>query len=148
MAEPGPHDPFVPPRLDATAPTSFASFLERMRQTGAADVVKSIKAFLADFSSSLPDRDGDEARVQHFLSSTEAGFRAHPLWRGASEEELEASGEGLEKYLMTKLHARTFGVLEEEKERDAALSLRFEALQFLRPEHLDIPEQHRRGRCV
>jgi hypothetical protein len=57
-------------------------------------------------------------RPQEFLRTTEAAFRTHPLWRAASEEELEASGEGLEKYLMTKIHGRTFAVVPEDVERD------------------------------
>ena len=97
---------------------SFAAFLERMRNPAASDVVRAIKAFLTDFASLPPDAERDSARVQHFLSTTEATFRAHPLWRGASEEELEASGEGLEKYLLTKLHGRTFAVVEEDVEKD------------------------------
>jgi hypothetical protein len=52
------------------------------------------------------------------LSSTEAAFRTHPLWRGVSEEELDASGEGLEKYLLTKLHGRTFAAVAEDVEKD------------------------------
>ncbi len=56
--------------------------------------------------------------MQEFLRATEAAFRTHALWRGASEEEVEASGEGLEKYLMTKIHGRTFAVLAEDVERD------------------------------
>jgi hypothetical protein len=41
-----------------------------------------------------------------------------------SEDELESSGEGLEKYLMTKIHGRTFATLAEDVERDKARRLR------------------------
>jgi hypothetical protein len=63
------------------------------------------------------------ALAQVFLSQTEALFITHPLWRNASAEELEASGEALEKYVMTKLHARTFAVVGEDVERDRVRSL-------------------------
>ena len=109
-----PHDPFSA----ATAPLTFAAFLEKMRNPGASDIVKAIKAFLAEFQATAPDAERDAERVQDFLSKTEAAFRSHPLWRGASEDEIEASGEGLEKYLMTKIHARTFAVVPEDVERD------------------------------
>ena len=59
-----------------------------------------------------------DARRQEFLRTTEAAFRTHALWRNATEEELEASGEGLEKYLMTKIYARTFAVVPDDVERD------------------------------
>ena len=48
--------------------------------------------------------------------------------------------QGLEKYLMTKIYHKTFGVSELDRERDEALSLRMAALSFIQPKHLDIPE--------
>ena len=122
----------------STAPLTFAAFLEKMRCPEATDIVKAIKAFLTDFGTQQPDADRDSERVQvrpraqrarplavltcaaaqEFLRTTEAAFRTHPLWRNATEEELEASGEGLEKYLMTKIYARTFAVVPDDVERD------------------------------
>ena len=48
--------------------------------------------------------------------------------------------QGLEKYLMTKIYHKTFGVSELDRERDEALAVRMAALGFIRPGHLDIPE--------
>ena len=59
-------------------------------------------------------------------------------------KELEAAGEGLEKYLMTKLHDITFGVTSEDKEQDEHLSALLGALKFVTPDHLDIPERVRK----
>ena len=79
------------------------------------------------------------------------------MWRDATQDELEASGEGLEKYLMTKLHPLTFAAMPDDKRVDALLSKRIAALRtFIRPEHLDIPERihveaslaARRGRAL
>eukprot|EP00959_Pyramimonas_sp_CCMP1952_P448294 9386965-Pyramimonas_sp.AAC.1 len=47
--------------------------------------------------------------------------------------------QGLEKYLMTKLHGRTYSVCKEDQEIDRELAIRLAALQFVQPEHLDIP---------
>ena len=105
------------------SPPHPPAFLEKMRNPAASDIVKAIKSFLNEFGSSPPAGDRDGERVQAFLSTTEAVFRTHPLWRGVGEEELEASGEGLEKYLLTKLHARTFAVVAEDVERDAVSAL-------------------------
>ena len=41
--------------------------------------------------------------------------------------------QGLEKYLMTKIYHKTFGVSELDSERDEALSVRMAALSFVRP---------------
>ncbi|KAH9550887.1 hypothetical protein CY35_10G095400 [Sphagnum magellanicum] len=124
----------------ATAPLTFHDFLDRMRHPLAADFVRSIKTFIMDFTTKVPDPDSDSESVQTFLSTTEGAFQAHPLFANATDEELESAGEGLEKYLMTKLFARAFAPLPEEVEHDQRLSEKMGMLQqFIRPEHLDIP---------
>ena len=47
--------------------------------------------------------------------------------------------QGLEKYLMTKIHGKVFAQSALDRERDEALGQRMAALSFVRPEHLDIP---------
>lgn len=49
--------------------------------------------FIVSFLASTPDPEKDSTAVQNFLAQTEASFRAHPLWAGATEEELESAGE-------------------------------------------------------
>ncbi|GAB2271972.1 Vacuolar protein sorting-associated protein 9A, variant 2 [Dionaea muscipula] len=69
----------------------------------------------------------------------EASFRAHPLWAGCSEEELESAGEGLEKYVMTKLFTRCFASIPDDVKADEQLSEKMALVQqFIRPENLDI----------
>ncbi|CAJ2644287.1 unnamed protein product [Trifolium pratense] len=114
-------------------------FLERMRQPAAADFVKAIKSFIVSFSNNGPDPDRDSAAVQDFLANMEAAFKAHPLWSGCSEDELESAGEGLEKYVMTKLFARVFASLPDDVKLDDQLSEKMSLIQqFIRPENLDI----------
>lgn len=114
-------------------------FLERMRQPSAADFVKSIKSFIVSFSNNAPDPERDSSAVQEFLAKMEADFRAHPLWAGCSEEELESAGEGLEKYVMTKLFTRVFASLPDDVKHDEELSEKMALVQqFIRPENLDI----------
>lgn len=45
------------------------------------------------FSNNPPYPERDSAAVQEFLSNMEAAFRAHSLWAGCSEDELESAGE-------------------------------------------------------
>ncbi|KAL2611438.1 hypothetical protein R1flu_023130 [Riccia fluitans] len=126
---------------NATAQLTFHDFLDRMRHPSAADLVRSIKNFIGAFSGNPPDPEKDSQSVQDFLANTESAFKAHPLWAGATDEELESSGEGLEKYLMTKLHSKAFAPLPEDAEIDEKLTEKMTILQeFIRPEHLDIPE--------
>ncbi|XVF39430.1 hypothetical protein PTKIN_Ptkin01aG0034000 [Pterospermum kingtungense] len=128
-------------------------FLERMRQPSASDFVKSIKRsslifdyllfsfsrvgnFIVSFSNNAPDPERDSAAIQAFFANMEAAFRAHPLWSGCSEEELDSAGEGLEKYVMTKLFTRA---LPDDVKHDKQLSEKMALIQqFVRPENLDI----------
>lgn len=50
-------------------------------------------SFIVSFSNNAPDPERDSGAVQEFLAKMEADFRAHPLWAGCSEEELESAGE-------------------------------------------------------
>ncbi|XP_057503091.1 vacuolar protein sorting-associated protein 9A [Actinidia eriantha] len=123
----------------STAPLTWHDFLERMRQPSAADFVKSIKSFIVSFSNNHPDPERDSAAVQEFLSNMEVAFRAHSLWAGCSEEELESAGEGLEKYVMTKLFPRVFASVPDDVIVDNQLYEKMAFIQqFIRPENLDI----------
>jgi hypothetical protein len=50
-------------------------------------------SFIVSFSNHAPDPERDSALVQEFLANMEMAFKAHPLWAGCSEEELESAGE-------------------------------------------------------
>nr|GEX87414.1 hypothetical protein [Tanacetum cinerariifolium] len=106
----------------STATRTWHEFLERMRQPSATEFVKSIKKFIASLSNNAPDPETDSASIQQFLSNMEIAFKHHPLWTGRTEEELDSAGEGLEKYMMTKLFTR-----------------------FIQPEHLEIPQVYQDG---
>ncbi|XP_077213782.1 vacuolar protein sorting-associated protein 9A-like [Tasmannia lanceolata] len=121
------------------APLTWHDFLERMRHPSASDFVKSIKSFIVSSSNHAPDPEKDSAAVQAFLANMEGAFRAHSLWAGCSEEELESAGEGLEKYVMTKLFTRAFASLPEDVELDEQLYDKMALIQqFILPENLDI----------
>ncbi|KAK9111693.1 hypothetical protein Scep_019212 [Stephania cephalantha] len=77
----------------STSPLTWHDFLERMRHPSAADFVKSIKSFIVSFSNNAPDPEIDSTSVQEFFVKMEHAFRAHSLWAGSSEEELESAGE-------------------------------------------------------
>ncbi|XP_047975194.1 vacuolar protein sorting-associated protein 9A-like isoform X1 [Salvia hispanica] len=123
----------------STAPLTWHDFLERMRHPSAAEFVKAIKSFIVSFLNNAPDEERDGAAVQDFLGNMEVAFRAHSLWAGSSEEELESAGEGLEKYVMTKLFTRVFASIPEDVKADEQLHEKMALVQqFIRPEHLDI----------
>ncbi|KAL0736257.1 hypothetical protein Bca4012_012467 [Brassica carinata] len=114
-------------------------FLERMRKPSAGDFVKSIKSFIVSFSNNAPDPEKDSEAVQEFFTKMEAAFRAHPLWSGSSEEELDSAADGLEKYVMTKLFTRVFASNTEDVISDEKLFQKMSLVQqFISPESLDI----------
>ncbi|KAK4760639.1 hypothetical protein SAY87_005532 [Trapa incisa] len=96
--------------------------------------------FIVSFSFYAPNPENDGKRVQEFYLAMENSIRDHPLWSGASEEEIDYSIEGLEKYVMTKLFSRTFACTPEDSKIDHEITEKITLLQtFLKPEHLDIP---------
>ncbi|KAK6132394.1 hypothetical protein DH2020_033833 [Rehmannia glutinosa] len=110
----------------STAPLTWHDFLERMRHPSSVDFVKAIKR----------KRQCSRAGV---FGNMEAAFRAHSLWAGSSEEELESVGEGLEKHIMTKLFTRVFASMAEDVKADEQLHEKMALIQqFIRPENLDI----------
>jgi hypothetical protein len=44
------------------------------------------------------------AMVRAFVSSMEDTILQHPLWKDATEDEIENIAEGIEKYILTKLY--------------------------------------------
>ncbi|KAL5776030.1 hypothetical protein ACOSP7_008956 [Xanthoceras sorbifolium] len=124
----------------STQSVTFFDFLDRMRNPASLDLVRSIKSFIVSFSFYTANPDNDGKKVQDFFFTMEAAIRDHPLWDGASNEEIDSAMEGLEKYVMTKLFTRTFAPLPEDVKIDQEISEKICLLQtFLRPEHLDIP---------
>lgn len=119
---------------------TFYDFLDRMRNPASLDLVRSIKSFIVSFSFYTANPENDGKRLQDFLVTMEFAIREHPLWAGATEEEIDSAIEGLEKYVMTKLFSRTFASSPEDTKIDREISEKIHLLQnFLKPEHLDIP---------
>ncbi|KAL3641333.1 hypothetical protein CASFOL_016301 [Castilleja foliolosa] len=123
----------------AAAPLTWNDFLERMRHPSSIDFVKAIRSFVGSVLNNAPDAERDTVAVQQFFANMEAAFRAHSLWARSSEEELESAGEGLEKYVMTKLFTRMFASTPEDVKADELLYEKISLIQqFIRPENLDI----------
>ena len=70
-------------------------------------------------------------RPQAFYVQAEVAFRGHPLWKGASSDDLEQAFEGLEKYLMSKLWKLTFATTAEDRDRDDRCARLLGALSFV-----------------
>lgn len=67
-------------------------------------------------------------------------MRKHALWRDETPGEWEETREGVEKFILRKLHPHLFAPHEAEdlRRQDEGLHARLAALAFLGPAHLDI----------
>ncbi|XP_048335101.1 vacuolar protein sorting-associated protein 9A isoform X2 [Ziziphus jujuba] len=124
----------------SSSSVTFYDFLDRMRNPASLDLVRSIKSFIVSFSFYAANPDNDAKKVQEFFTTMEDTIRDHPIWAGATDEEVDSAMEGLEKYVMTKLFYRTFASSPGDIKLDLEISEKIQLLQtFLKPEHLDIP---------
>lgn len=110
---------------------SFQEFVSKMNHKSATPLVNKIKHFIdeinskSDLSASFGDAarnlnsgvfrkktnpfDEDNenpvaAKVKNFLEAIFLEIKNHPQWKNAARTELDASREGIEKYVMTKIH--------------------------------------------
>jgi|EP01049_Picozoa_sp_SAG25_P008146 hypothetical protein len=127
MPEPGP------------APFSFRDFRARLKEPGAAQLMRELKVVISEFGAAPPEA-GEHERVQEALGQLEQRMVGSGPWASASDQVLQGSREGLEKYLMTAIHGRAWLPREEEVELDRRLDTKVEALTgFITADHLDIP---------
>eukprot|EP00879_Flechtneria_rotunda_P020965 GHRR01022075.1.p1 GENE.GHRR01022075.1~~GHRR01022075.1.p1 ORF type:complete len:243 (+),score=81.60 GHRR01022075.1:257-985(+) len=122
------------------ASNALKSFINIMNQEQAKDLARSINAFLKEFKQQVPNPQTDSQALQAFLQRMEAAISQHPLFSSSTPGEVDAAVEALERYLMSKLHERTFRQSPEDIERDDQLAARCAALQFVTPAHLEIPD--------
>eukprot|EP00045_Choanoeca_perplexa_P007856 m.72310 g.72310 ORF g.72310 m.72310 type:complete len:564 (-) comp14250_c0_seq1:102-1793(-) len=118
---------------------NFQAFLAKMRQQKAFDLVKQIKSFIGKFSTPVLNPDEAAPLIRRFLDSMCTEVERHELWQQADEATLDNAFEGLEKYVLSKIHRYIF---KPEGSDDAlqnqALSDRMTMLSFIKPEHLDV----------
>ncbi|WIA42934.1 hypothetical protein OEZ86_008847 [Tetradesmus obliquus] len=125
---------------NAAVPLAFNQFIEVMNMDQAKDLVRAINTFMKDFKHRTPNAEADSQAVQGFLQQMETAMAKHPLFAASSPAELDAATEAMEKYLMTKLHERTFRAAPDDVERDELLAVRCTGLGFVQPQHLEVPD--------
>lgn len=124
--------------INASLPRPIVPFLQKLKQPQAADIVRSLKNFLNNFVSTSPRPLQIQGKiVRDFLHELYFKIIEHPLWKDSDEDEQDQIQEGLEKYVMNRLHDSTFGYHCQDKENEA-LERRFSSLQFITPANLDI----------
>jgi hypothetical protein len=130
----------TPDRKSAQSKTfTFTDFLNKLKHDSSSYLVKEMKVFADEFAASAPAPD-EESSALSCMERIETKVMHSTQWKGCSEEELENSKEGIEKYLMTKIYARAWCPSDIEIQKDAALTSKMDLLrELITAEHLDIP---------
>jgi hypothetical protein len=127
-------------------PLHFHEFVNKLRQREASEILRQLKVFIADFTK-LTSQIGtsistlQENAVREFLLSMNEVVRLHPLWKSATDEELENDLESLEKLLMLKIHSAAFSCDPSDDETDRLIYRRIKKLIHLKPINMEIPPE-------
>ena len=115
----------------------YKQFIAKMRDPRATPLGRSTKRYISQVAADAEKAEeaGTEAKrafqetlpasVSDFLKVIFKELKDNELWSGTAEEEL--AQEGMEKYLLCKLHQHTFGKSERAAAQDASLSSKLTA---------------------
>eukprot|EP00966_Prymnesium_polylepis_P142881 3298919-Prymnesium_polylepis.1 len=90
---------------------AYHAFMAKMQQPSASGLLNSTKEFIREtLREKLPRPNADSIaeQVQTFFQQCEDAVAEHPLWLGCDVEEHEKACDGVEKFVMMRLHDRVF----------------------------------------
>ena len=117
---------------------TLQAFMEKMQDPAASRLLAAMKEFIRQYKDLAHSVNETSEAVQTFFQNMEDAVIQHPLWVGCESEELERTCDGVEKFVMMRLHDRVFSAEAEEVAEDETLSERIELLRFLDVDHLGI----------
>ncbi|KAF8947577.1 hypothetical protein BGZ47_008595 [Haplosporangium gracile] len=122
-------------------PFDFHKFLEQMRHRNATPITRYFQSFLKEFDKK-PWTVNEQIKIIHdFLDFITGKMEMCELWRNVSDQEFENVKEGMEKLVMNRLFAYTFSPsTTDDAERDEVLTQKIRIFRWIKPEHLDIPD--------
>lgn len=123
-----------------TSTTKKSAFLQRINHPTASDIVGNIKKFIQKVLQTPTSIliNGDSKIIREFLDSMEETMKQHPLWKSCTDEEINESNEGLEKFVTLNLHSKLFGNREEERTQDSLIYDKISSLHWISLEHMEI----------
>lgn len=123
-----------------TVVRGFAVFREMLKHPSAQPVVAQIKEFVTKFPNELPRTEASR-RVAKFLTTTQDRMLSDCVVfaADADEEGRKNSAEGLEKFVLNRMHAKIFPSGEKDVEQDLFLRRRTASLQWVEFHHLGVP---------
>ncbi|CAJ1446934.1 unnamed protein product [Effrenium voratum] len=127
-----------PPR--ALAPRNeYLTFREMLKHESAVPLAAKLQEFVRQFPGGLP-REQAADRVHKFLSATQEWMLSSvQVFVGADEAGQTSAAEGLEKFLMSRVHGKVFCVEKTDPEEDDLLRQRIDSLSWVGFTNLGVP---------
>ena len=122
----------------------YDDFILCMRQSSAFELRAKVQRFCkALLEGQRFERQDTVDIVQRAMTEFQDILLKHPLWATRTQAAQERALDALEQYIITRLHKRIFAPDIKARQHDAALRMRIAKLQFISPDHLDIPQANR-----
>ncbi|CAE8738909.1 unnamed protein product, partial [Polarella glacialis] len=129
-----PSTPSSPPKND------YLVFKEMLKHPSALPVTAKLQDFVRRFPSGL-SREQAASHVHKFLTVTQDWMLSEVVVfaEDTDEEARLNAAEGLEKFLLSRLHGRIFAADPADRDEDALLQRRIDSLSWITFTHLGIP---------
>ncbi|EPT29041.1 vacuolar sorting protein 9 (vps9) domain-containing protein [Toxoplasma gondii ME49] len=127
------------PTVSGKPRTPYNVFLERLKHPSCSGVVVSVKRFVEMFPTNL-SRAEAARRIHPFLSQVQAALLKAEVFAGAkTESERQQVMEGLERFVLQKLHTILFRESPEDRAENEALRRKLHCLSWVEFRHLEVP---------
>jgi len=131
----------------------YGDFIQALKDPRAANVLNSIKRFVARFLSEIPAEEGEQLDVetlgeankqgkafQIFMSSLELQMRNNMCFRPENDNDWDDTTEAAEKFVLKKVHLGCFRVTARQRKLDEKLRRKIQSLSFLTAKHLQVSD--------
>eukprot|EP00435_Cladocopium_sp_Y103_P047880 s298_g14.t1 len=119
----------------------YLAFREMLKHESALPLAAKLQEFVRNFPEGGVSRDQAADRVHKFLSSTQEWMLSKVVVFAAEADEAgqQSAAEGLEKFLIMRLHGKIFGLEKSDPEEDEMLRRRIDSLSWVGFQNLGVP---------
>eukprot|EP00931_Biecheleriopsis_adriatica_P047792 TRINITY_DN2757_c0_g1_i1.p1 TRINITY_DN2757_c0_g1~~TRINITY_DN2757_c0_g1_i1.p1 ORF type:complete len:443 (+),score=125.88 TRINITY_DN2757_c0_g1_i1:10-1338(+) len=137
--------PSEPPQAPSTSSSQpktqneYVQFREQLRHPSAAPLIAHLQDFVQRFPSGLA-REAAASRIHKFLSALQDRMLTEvAVFKEADEDGQTNAAEGLEKFLLSRLHPKIFAVEKADLSEDTLLRQRIDSLSWVSFSNLGVP---------
>lgn len=143
MTEPQSSEPMTEPATSSSsAPRNeYLAFREMLKHESALPLAAKLQEFVRNFPEGGISRDQAADRVHKFLSSTQEWMLSKVVVFAAEADEAgqQSAAEGLEKFLIMRLHGKIFWLEKSDPEEDEMVKRRIDSLSWVGFQNLGVP---------